>query len=226
MATWLEHIESALSNLGGVAPLDDIYRETKRLRASPMPSSYKTIVRRIILDHSSDSEGFRGPDLFYSVEGIGSGVWGLRSSLKSTPAASDIQDPKLPGRVLVQTYRVLRDTELARKLKALHKGACQICGQSLTLRNGDIYSEAHHVQPLGAPHNGPDTADNIVVLCPNHHVLLDYGAVPLTTAKLRTLQGHVLGGRYVQYHNEVICSGERKMRSNPAPQRTPKSGRR
>lgn len=186
MVTWREHIETGLANLGGVAPLEDLYKEIKRLRASTAPNSWKTIVRRIILDHSSDSDGYRGPDLFYSVEGIGSGVWGLRASLKPTPAASDIQEPKVPGRVLTQTYRVLRDTDLARKLKALHKGACQICGQGLRLRNGDIYSEAHHVQPLGNPHNGPDTADNIVVLCPNHHVLLDYGAVRLDAAKLRT----------------------------------------
>ncbi len=100
MATWREHIETALANLGGVAPLEELYREIKRVRASTAPDSWKTIVRRIILDHSSDSDGYRGPDLFYPVESIGSGVWGLRSSLKPTPPASDMHgtaQQSIPG---------------------------------------------------------------------------------------------------------------------------------
>ena len=39
------------------------------------------------------------------------------------------------------------------------------------------YAEAAHVRPLGAPHNGPDTPDNILCLCPNFHVLFDHGGV-------------------------------------------------
>ena len=30
--------------------------------------------------------------------------------------------------------------------------------------------------PLGRPHNGPDTFDNLLCLCPNHHFLFDVGA--------------------------------------------------
>jgi len=37
------------------------------------------------------------------------------------------------------------------------------------------YAEAAHIRPLGDPHNGPDTPDNILCLCPNHHVLFDHG---------------------------------------------------
>jgi putative restriction endonuclease len=33
------------------------------------------------------------------------------------------------------------------------------------------------MRPLGAPHDGPDTSDNILCLCPNHHVFLDHGGV-------------------------------------------------
>jgi putative restriction endonuclease len=29
------------------------------------------------------------------------------------------------------------------------------------------------VRGLGRPHNGPDTPDNVLCLCPNHHVLFD-----------------------------------------------------
>ena len=39
--------------------------------------------------------------------------------------------------------------------------------------------EAAHVRPLGAPHNGPDTLDNTLCLCPNHHVLFDHGGITI-----------------------------------------------
>ena len=138
------------------------------------------------------------------MKGIGSGVWGLRSYLLSTPPASDIEPPSAPERLLIETYRVLRDTELARKIKALHKNICQLCGQTVTLKDGATYAEAHHIKPLGSPHNGPDVAENIVVLCPNHHVMLDYGAIPLGSKDLRSIQGHVIGSAYITYHNEHV----------------------
>ena len=33
-----------------------------------------------------------------------------------------------------------------------------------------------HIKDLGRPHNGPDTEENVLCLCPNHHALFDrYG---------------------------------------------------
>jgi putative restriction endonuclease len=51
-----------------------------------------------------------------------------------------------------------------------------MCGTRLEGLAGP-YAEAAHIRPLGAPHHGPDTPDNILCLCPNHHVLLDHGGV-------------------------------------------------
>ena len=31
------------------------------------------------------------------------------------------------------------------------------------------------LKPLGSPHDGPDTKQNIICLCPNHHVMFDKG---------------------------------------------------
>jgi putative restriction endonuclease len=72
--------------------------------------------------------------------------------------------------------RLVRDTAQARRTKALYDYRCQICGTCLQGVAGP-YAEAAHIRPLGAPHNGPDTPDNILCLCPNHHVLLDHGGV-------------------------------------------------
>ena len=70
--------------------------------------------------------------------------------------------------------RVVRDTAQARRIKYLHDHKCQVCGARLVGSAGP-YAEAAHIRPLGKSHNGPDTADNILCLCPNHHVLFDYG---------------------------------------------------
>ena len=206
MASWADDIEIALRNLGGIAPLSEIYDEVKKVRQAPHPKSFEATVRGAIERHSSDSAAFSGNDRFFSASGIGGGVWGLRALLEETPQAFDItqQGNEAPKKVLQSTYRVLRDTLLARELKLLHKHQCQICGKHIELSDGKRYSEAHHIMPLGSPHNGPDVAENILVLCPNHHVMLDYGAIELDLGSLRTAPGHVVGSKYVEYHNNAI----------------------
>jgi predicted restriction endonuclease len=68
-----------------------------------------------------------------------------------TQLASDLSAPA-PERVETTAYRILRDTDLARQIKALHEYRCQICGHTIRLPDGSFYAEAHHIQPLGAPH--------------------------------------------------------------------------
>ena len=83
MATWLDDTITALKNLGGEAHLNDIFKEVKRIRKTLSPSWTRTIQKELER-HSSDSivwkSKYRGKeDLFYSVKGIGQGVWGLRN---------------------------------------------------------------------------------------------------------------------------------------------------
>ncbi len=78
MATWASDIEKALNNLGGTASYEDIYAEVKSIRSN-LPKSWKQIIQRTIQDKSSESDGYKGnEDLFYPVNGLYSGVWGLR----------------------------------------------------------------------------------------------------------------------------------------------------
>jgi len=108
-------------------------------------------------------------------------------------------------------YRILRDTKIARKVKELHKYRCQLCGQAIQLGNGRLYAEAHHIQHLGSPHCGPDIPSNIICVCPNHHVRLDYGAIRLEVPQLRTCPEHVVEDRYIQYHNANIYGEVRQL---------------
>lgn len=123
--------------------------------------------------------------------------------------APDSEEPEPTRRILQSAYRVLRDTPLARRLKELHEHRCQICGATIDLPGGQKYSEAHHIKPLGRPHNGPDVDSNILVLCPTHHVLCDYGAIELDLAALNVHPDHVISPRNVKYHNRVVVRTRR-----------------
>jgi hypothetical protein len=204
MPTWMQDVVQALTNLGGVAPLRDIYEEVQNIRAEPLSTNWTAVIRALIEDNSSDSARYKGKnDIFFSAKGVGGGVWGLRSSVQGTPSAQDIAEPE-PQRAKTSTYRILRDTLLARTLKALYRNECQICGFAVQIPNSETYSEAHHIKPLGKPHNGPDIAENIIVLCPNHHVMCDYGAIHLDLGALRVHPNHSIGNQYIDYHNNNI----------------------
>jgi hypothetical protein len=122
----------------------------------------------------------------------------LSKGYPKTPVA---HDGKKPNRVETTTYRILRDTPLALKIKFLHNYECQICGEAIMLVDGRRYAEAHHIRPLGSPHNGPDCAENIICVCPNHHVLLDYFSMPLSCEGISSVEGHDIGRAFIEFHN-------------------------
>ena len=106
--------------------------------------------------------------------------------------------------------RIIRDTQLSGRVKSLHVHRCQImtCEQTIVLADGSHYAEAHHIRPLGKPHNGPDIMENILCLCPNHHAACDLGAIRLVAADLRKVAGHDIGQEYLNYHNHKIRPGK------------------
>ncbi len=66
----------------------------------------------------------------------------------------------------------------AQELKHIYHYRCQICRVQLRGAAGP-YAEAVHLRPLEAPHNGPDTPENMLCLCPNCHILLRIGGVSI-----------------------------------------------
>jgi 5-methylcytosine-specific restriction endonuclease McrA len=120
-----------------------------------------------------------------------------------TPKASDVADVP-PDRAATTTYRILRDTALARRVKVLHNYECQVCGHSIVLPDGSRYAEAHHIKPLGNPHGGLDIMGNVLCLCPNHHAECDLGVIKLSRAALRHADGHEVNKNFLDYHNRKI----------------------
>lgn len=146
----------------------------------------------------------------------------LRDTLE-TPTTGSVRsaDAEPPERTEYTTTRTIRDTKLSAMAKELYDHRCQLCGDRRESRDGSAYAEAHHVKPLGAPHRGPDSSENLLVLCPNHHADFDYGRVRVDPDSLvvehafddevdgtfLTVDGdHDLNDEYLAYHNDRIAS--------------------
>lgn len=84
-----------------------------------------------------------------------------------------------PGRRETRVNRVIRDSALSRFLKSLYSHQCQICKFTFRFTAGRRYAETHHIKPLGWKHNGIDKETNMIVLCPNHHAMMDFGAIAI-----------------------------------------------
>ncbi|MEO3998262.1 DUF2442 domain-containing protein [Mesorhizobium sp. CAU 1732] len=72
---WLDEIKAAFLALEGAARYDDLYEYIWRTTSRELPPSWKSIIRRNIEEHSSDSIAQKYDDLFRKV---GHGHWALR----------------------------------------------------------------------------------------------------------------------------------------------------
>lgn len=73
----------------------------------------------------------------------------------------------------VSIERLVRNTRKAEMLKKIYDNECQLCGYKLMDDKGGYYSEGHHIKPYNKTHKGDDVISNMVILCPNCHVLFD-----------------------------------------------------
>lgn len=121
--------------------------------------------------------------------------------------------------------RKIRDTKMSQNVKKEYSNICQICGKRInigTIEKPSFYSEGAHIVPIGGSHNGSDTKDNLIVLCPNHHIEFDYGVITIDadTKKIKHVDNNnILNNKdlfyqrkdinyeYLKYHNERIYIG-------------------
>jgi predicted restriction endonuclease len=144
------------------------------------------------------------------------------TSLTAAIAPSDqdqIQQPARPGgnntpdsrQSTVQ--RIVRSSAVADYVKTIYDHTCQFCSTRLAI-GARGYSEGAHIRPLGKPHNGPDTTDNILCLCPNCHVLFDNGAITIhgtdlhrhgqpQPSPLTTRSDHPINPAHTDYHRNI-----------------------
>lgn len=122
---------------------------------------------------------------------------------------------KSPSRKESTLYRLVRDSEITLRVKAIHDFRCQACGTRLETLAGP-YAEAAHILPLGQGYDGPDIIENVLCLCPNDHVRLDHGDLFILdglklvdregreTGRLKTDPQHQLDLQYIRAHRAIF----------------------
>lgn len=126
-----------------------------------------------------------------------------------------------PRRIKSLREQVQRKEKLVREMKRLYNNTCQLCDDR-RLQGDDIgYSYVHHIKPLAKEHSGPDIAENVIVLCPNHHDDFDNGMLTvdpntleishdyeesLTGRTVTLKRGHEIDSKFFAYHNQTIAT--------------------
>jgi putative restriction endonuclease len=135
---------------------------------------------------------------------VAQGHWGLNNLVNQSQSEYEI-----PKRKQSTVNKVVRDYRRAMNVKEWHGYQCQVCGLGITTSAG-LYAEAAHIKPLGEPHNGPDIEENLLCLCPNHHVMFDNGGFSIgddlsfigIAGNLKTVAKHKIDQRFIRYHRE------------------------
>lgn len=96
----------------------------------------------------------------------------------TSPRLQELIDTHTQPEIVNRVFKIRqRNNRLVRNLKNLYGGLCQITGEQFTFvkRNGEFYSEVHHLIPLGE--NGSDAYANAIVVSPLIHRMLHYAEV-------------------------------------------------
>lgn len=103
---WLQAILKAFKELGGKGTLEDLYSMIEYNSSLPLNeyTDWKAQIRKTIYLHSSDCEIFKGitngkSDIFYTLEGKGTGVWGVRNQQSKDNNISLLKYPFIEGQV-------------------------------------------------------------------------------------------------------------------------------
>ena len=182
--TYKDGVVEALKRLNGHAYLKDIYIVFEEIFDKPLVVSWKAVVRATLERSSSDSNVYDGvDDLFYSVEGIGNGHWGLRSFNQSTAIELTQEDDEFSeGKVLLKTHLTReRNNILINKAKKVFlekhgKLYCEVCGFNFEEKYGDLgkdFIEAHHVKAVSSMKEDEKTKlEDLVMVCSNCHSMI------------------------------------------------------
>ena len=132
----------------------------------------------------------------------------LNSGLELVTLSAGTDTPK---RAMATSQRIIRDSRLGKEIKRLYSYKCQVCSIEINTNAGP-YAEAAHIKPVGKPHNGPDRPDNLLCLCPNHHLMLDKGVYMIEDdltligieGSLTKHPDHEISNEHIRYHREMF----------------------
>lgn len=140
-----------------------------------------------------------------------------------TPARADAESNEKPGASRETTADDPEKPNSVAGLKSRYDHACMLCGdrRRRSPAEFDGFAEIHYALPVEEPHDGPETPENALVVCPNHRADLEHGLVrvdprtltvrhayePSVTGRtLSVADGHRLERAYLAYHNDVVAA--------------------
>lgn len=175
--------------------------------------SFDQTIQRIVESHCATKKGFNGKPVFESPErGIYQlsnpqywvDLWQIENvddKVLKLNLNNQTEDLEVTARTLREINIINRNKNLVQNLKSLYNSTCQICATQIKIADNTFYSEVHHIKSLGQPHNGPDSATNMIVVCPNCHVKLDFKAIDINKNELTIKEPHNVDNMYIEYHN-------------------------
>lgn len=117
----------------------------------------------------------------------------IAEELKNT---QDVDEEK----ITVNSKSYKRNNKTIALIKILRNFECQICGLSILKRDGNKYIEAAHITPKHE--KGKESADNIILLCPNHHKEFDLGHRKIIKRNINEIRFELNG----EIHNISLTS--------------------
>ena len=91
-----------------------------------------------------------------------------------------------PKRNSTLVERLKRNNALVALMKQKYNFKCQFCGFNFKKYDGSYYVEVAHIIPLSK--GGPDTSKNMLVLCPNHHKMLDQAKKQIISHTIKSIK--------------------------------------
>lgn len=177
----LDDIVAAMNKLGGHCYFKDLYTELEKTN----PNFLKSTVRATIERHSQDSKAFNKKHIFYSVDGLGRGHWGLvnpdinDSNMDFTNDDEGFAEGKKTlRRHLHRDRNRFLKTKAIQAFKKAHSDNlyCEICGFNFYERYGEIgkdFIEIHHTTPVcEMGENEKTKIEDVVLLCSNCHSMI------------------------------------------------------
>lgn len=156
---------------------DNVVMELEASNASAKPALKKAVASITAAPEPPQADdGQVDTQMFDTVNDLESaGVDLSDEALKDQLAKAGTLTPEQET-ALVKRFR--RCQKLAKEVKELYAGKCQVCGFTFEKKkSGEPYAEAAHIVALGD--GGPDKLQNLLCLCPNHHKMLDHGSLDI-----------------------------------------------
>ncbi|HII62980.1 MAG TPA: hypothetical protein HA279_05085 [Candidatus Poseidoniaceae archaeon] len=181
---WSFIIVEAIDNLGGETTNSNLYDEIERLGLRDFTTNWNMTVQGTIERHSSDSEAWGGNyDVFYSVQGMGHGIWGLRPQYRITNANAQVSSPHKSDIIDSETEDFVNKTiqapNYALRTIAVRRGQPAFRAKLLDLYGSCMVTKCSDFQVLEACHIIPysisndNSAENGLLLRADIHTLFD-----------------------------------------------------